>query len=151
MSLKDQITKETITAAKAKDLKKVKVLRFLQAAIKNKEIALRPEKINEQTILSVIKKEIKQTQESLEYYKKAEGYESDIAEEEYKLNLFQAYLPEPLSESQIKSLIEESIEKIKATSLKDMGQVMKYVMTQSQGAVDAKVLSEMIRNRLQNL
>ena len=135
---------------KSGDRQRTKALRFLQSAVKNKEIALRPEPLTDQQVLSVIKKQIRQTQESLEHYQKAEGYKDQIAEEEHNLSVLQSFLPEPLSEGELDNCIEQVIRELKPRSLKDMGAVMTKVMEKAQGG-DGKQISEKVRSRLEKL
>ena len=151
MSLQEKILEDVKVAVKKKDAPRVKALRFLQAAIKNKEIDLRPDSIKEEQVLQVINKQIKQVQESLDYYEKAEGYEEQVKEEQYNLSVLKEYLPTPLSDKEIERVIEASIKEAQPQSIKDMGQVMKIAKEKSKGAVDGKTLSEKIRIQLQNL
>ena len=150
MSLKDQIQQEVIQAVKNRDKKRVGVLRFLQAAVKNKEIELRPDAIKEEQIQAVIQKQIKQVRESLECYKTADQKDK-IEEEEYKLSALQAFLPKPLSEKELEEYVEKAISKLQPQSMKDMGKVMQWVKSQTKGAAEGKVLSEKVKSRLTNL
>ena len=151
MSLKDKIAKEVLQAAKAKDKKRLQALRFLQAAIKNKEIDVRPASLKEEEVLAVLKKQIKQIQESIEGYKQGSGYEDKVKEEEYNLKELQSFLPKALSKEEIKKHLEKAIEEIKPQSIKDMGKVMQALATSTKGAADNKLLAQMVRERLQGL
>ena len=151
MFLKDQIQKEVIQAVKNREKERVGVLRFLQSAIKNKEIELRPDAIGEDQILAVIQKQIKQIRESLECYKQAANHEDKVAEEEYKLSVLQSFLPKPLSEKELEEYIEKAVSELQPQSMKDMGRVMQWIKSQTGGAVEGKVLSEKVKSRLKNL
>ena len=150
MSLKDQIQKEVIQAVKSRDKARTGVLRFLQSAVKNKEIELRPNSIKEEEVRAVIQKQIKQVRESLECYQSADQQDK-VAEEKYKLSVLQAFLPKPLSEKELEEYVEKAVSELQPQSMKDMGKVMQWVMAQTKGAVEGKTLSEKVKNRLQNL
>ena len=151
MSLKEQILKDVVNGVKGKDKNLLKTLRFLQAAIKNKEIEMRPDALKDQDVVTVIKKQVKQIQESVDFYKKAEGYQAQAEEEEYNLSVLRGYLPKQVSEEKLKTIVQEVIKELKPESMKDMGSVMKAAMAKAKGGADAKLLSQMIRDQLQNL
>ena len=150
MSLKDQIQKETIQAVKNRDKNKAGVLRFLQSAVKNREIELRPDPIEEGQVSAVIQKQVKQVKESLEYLQKA-GQEDKVAEEKYKLSVLQSFLPKPPSEKELEALMDKAIAELNPESLKDTGRMMQWVMARTKGAVEGKTLSEKVKARLKNL
>lgn len=135
---------------KGRDMARLKVLRFLRSAIKNKEIELRPKPLIDEHVIGVIKKQIKQSQESLEHYKKAD-YKNQVKEEEFQLSVLESYLPQALSKEETKKIVQQTIAKIKAQSLKDMGNVMKAVMAKAKGAIDGKMLSQIVREELSKL
>ena len=150
MSLRDQILKNMESAMKDRDMPRVKVLRFLNSAIKNKEIDLRPEPLTEDHIIGVLKKQIKQINESLEHYKKA-GYTKQAGEEEFQLSVLESYLPKALSEEELGEIVSQVISELKARSLKDMGSVMKASMAKAKGSADGKLLSQIVRGELSKL
>ena len=147
MSLQDQIAKDLIACIKKRDLSRVKVLRFLQSGIKNKVIALRPEPLSEDHIFSVLRKQIKQIKESLEHYKKA-GLTDRVQEEEFQLLVLESYLPKALSEEELTHLVRKAVKNLKAASIKDMGSVMKTVLSQTKGQVEGHKLSQLVRKEL---
>ena len=150
MSLKEKILKELSSSMKQRDSARVKVLRFLSSAVKNKEIEIRPKDLTDEHVISVLKKQIKQVKESLEHYKKAD-YKDQVKEEEFQLSVLQSYLPESLSSEELKKIVLEEIANNQASSIKDMGVVMKGVMTKTKGSADGKQLSQMVREELSNL
>ncbi len=150
MSLKNQIAKNMESAMKARDSARVKVLRFLYSAIKNKEIEIRPDPLADNHILGVLKKQIKQIKESLEHYKKA-GYKQRAEEEEFQLSVLESYLPRQISEEQLRQIVHQAIAELKAQSIKDMGAVMKRAMAKAQGSADGKMLAEIARHELSKL
>ena len=148
-SLREKIADDLKAGLKSRNKPLVKALRMLQAAIKNKEIELRPEPVRDGDILDTVKKQVKQSRESLEAYEKAD-YKQQAEEERYSLSALQSYLPKALSEEELQSLIQNVISELKAESLKDMGRVMKEAMVRAKGAADGKRLSGLVRERLQN-
>jgi len=131
---------------KAKDTAKVSTLRLLISEIKNKEIDKRGE-LTDDEILAVIQKAVKQRKESIEQYEKAGR--SDLVEKEKKeLEILEAYLPQPLSEEELEAIIDEAIKEAQATSVKDMGKVMKIVMPKVRGRADGKIVNQKVREKL---
>ena len=135
---------------KSRDMNRVKVLRFLHSAIKNKEIEIRPEPLTDDQVVGVLKKQIKQIKESLEHYKKAE-YMKQVEEERFQLSVLESYLPDSLSEKELKPVVNQVIEELKAQSIKDMGIVMKTVMIKTKGSADGGLLSQIVRKELSKL
>lgn len=150
MSLKQKILDDLKACLKKQDKKRLNTLRLLQSAIKNKEIELRPNDIKDEDVLSVIKKQSKQVQESLDCYKLA-GYKEQTEQEQYNLAVLKSYLPEELSKQKIVAIVQEAIKESGAQSLKDMGAVMKIAMSKSKGAIDGKFLSQTVREHLQKI
>lgn len=148
MPLKQQILDDTKTAMKAKDMDKVNTLRFLQAAIKNKEIEVRPNELTDDDVLAVLRKSVKQRQDSIEQYKTAGR--ADLADKEQaEMTIIESYLPQQLSADVIEKFVKEAIAETGAKTMKEMGAVMKVVMAKTQGAADNKVVSELVKKNLQ--
>ncbi|MBC6415130.1 MAG: GatB/YqeY domain-containing protein [Bdellovibrionales bacterium] len=150
MSLKEKILKELSLSMKNREIEKLKVLRLISAGIKNKEIELRPKKSTDADILAVLKKQIKQVKESLDYCKKANRKE-DIQKGEFELSVLESFVPKGPSEEELKKMLFEVITESKAQSIKDMGTVMKKLMTKTKGLVDGQQLSQMVRFELSRL
>ena len=147
MNLKDTISKELSQAVKNKDSEKVKTLRFLMAGFKNKEIEKRPDPLKEEDYFAVLKKQIKQINESLEHYKKA-GYKEQAQKEEFQLSQLQPFMPKALSPEELKKKVQELIAKRDSASMKDMGFIMKELMAQTKNSVDGRLLSKLVREEL---
>ena len=125
--LKKQLTRELVIAIKNKDKESINAIRLILAAIKDKEIALRSEKkdkeISEEIIFIILKNMIKQRNESIDLYKK--GNRQELADKEKKeIDIIQKFLPKQLDESVIKDICEETIKKLNAKNMSDMGKVM---------------------------
>ncbi|MBY0386447.1 GatB/YqeY domain-containing protein [bacterium] len=148
MSLKQQILDDTKNAMKAKDMDKVNTLRFLQSAVKNKEIEVRPNALTDEDVVSVLRKSVKQRQDSIEQY--AAAGRADLADKEkLELSIIEGYLPKQMSADQIEAVVKQAIKDVGATSPKEMGAVMKAVQAKTQGTADNKIVSEIVKKLLQ--
>jgi uncharacterized protein YqeY len=131
---------------KASDTLRVSTLRLIKSAIKNREIDKGAE-LTDEDILQVLGSLLKQRTESVEMYRK--GGREDLAEkEEAEIRIIQSYMPEPLSDDELKALIEETVKETGASSMKDMGRVMKAVMAKVKGRADGRKVNEMVRQIL---
>ena len=148
MGLKDQIVADVKSAMKNKEQDKLSTLRMLHSEIKNKEIAVRPNELSEDDILAVLKKLAKQRKDSIEQFGKANRQDL-VDKETAELAVLEAYLPEQMGKEQIETIVAEVITAESATSMKDMSRVMKAVMAKTQGAADNKLVSELVRAKLQ--
>lgn len=147
MELREKIMADVKSAMVSKDTIKLNTLRFLQSAIKNKEIELRPNPITADDVMSVIKKIVKQRKESIEQFTTA-GRQDLVDQETAELKVMEAYMPAQLSKEQIEKLVADVIAATGAKSIKDMGTVMKEAQARSGGQADGKLLSEIIKARL---
>ena len=146
MSLKDQITEDMKSAMKAGEKDRLKVVRLMLAAIKQIEIDKRIE-LDDAAVLSVLDKMVKQRRESLEQYEQAGR--TDLAEkEQFELGIIQTYLPEPIGADELETLIRNTIEKLGAGSIRDMGQVMNSLRGQVRGRADMKAVSQVVKDQL---
>ena len=150
MSLKAEIFKKLSVTMKNRDLEILKTLRLLQSGIKNKEIELRPKELKESDVLSVLKKQIKQSKESLGFFEKAER-QAEIEKLKKEIILLESFLPPVPSAEELKKLVLQVIDEKKASSMKDMGAVMKEVVSRTGGAAEGRQLSEMVRSELARL
>ncbi len=146
MSLKEQITDDMKAAMRAKNKDTLEVLRMAKAAIQRKEVDERIELDDAQT-LAVLEKMMKQSRDAIEQFNK--GGRDDLAtKEKMTLDVLQPYFPEPLSEDEISSLIEEAISATGASSIKEMGKVMGMLKPKLQGRADMGAVSKTIREKL---
>ena len=148
MALKQQITDDIKTAMKAREEIRLATLRMLQSAVKYREIELRPGEINDEEINSIIKKLIKQRKDSFEQF--TAGNRPELAERESKeIEVLLTYLPAQLDEKQIEAVVVKTIADLGAKSPKEMGAVMKEVLVRLSGAADGKLVSQIVKNKLQ--
>lgn len=147
MEIREQLMADVKNAMKDKDQLKVTALRMLQAAIKNREIELRPNPISGDEIMGVVRRLVKQRKESIEQYQAANRQDL-VDQETAELKILEIYLPQQLGRDQLEKVVAEVIASLGAKTIKDMGPVMKETMTRVQGAADNKILSEIIRAKL---
>lgn len=147
MGLREQLTNDMKTAMREKNQLRLDSIRFLQAAIKNREIEVRPEAITDEEVLSVVKKMVKQRKESIEQYKTANRQDL-VDKEAAELVIIEAYLPAQMSKEDVEKIVLATIAELKASSIKDMGAVMKAVTAKTAGSADNKQVSEIIRAKL---
>jgi uncharacterized protein YqeY len=145
--LEDKILNDYKEAMKNKDALKASTLSFLRAAMKNLGIEKKKDKLEDGDAISIVKKQIKQRQDSIEQFKK--GNRPELAEKEQKeLEVLKAYLPRELSADQIKEIVEEVVSTTGASGVKDMGKVMKEVLSRTAGCADGKLVSDLVKERL---
>ncbi len=146
MSLKNRIQEEVKNAMRARDKDRLAVLRLVSAAIKQREVDERIELDDEQVLL-VLDKMVKQRRESLEQYEKA-AREDLAAQEKMELEVIQSFMPEPLSETELEALIKAAIAESGASSMRDMGSVMNVLRPHVQGRADMKLVSQAVKSQL---
>jgi len=121
-------------------------LRLITAAIKQIEVDKRIE-LDDQAVLAVLDKMVKQRRESLEQYESA-GRDDLAAQEKFELELIAVYLPEALSEEEVTTLINQAIAETGASSIRDMGAVMNKLRGEVQGRADMKAVSQAVKTQL---
>ncbi|MFK8137863.1 MAG: GatB/YqeY domain-containing protein [Bdellovibrionales bacterium] len=147
MSLKQQIMDDVKSAMRAKEQLKLSTLRMLQSAVKNKEIEVRPDEVSDQDIIQVVKKNIKQRKEAAEQFQAA-GRKELAEKETEEITILEVYLPAQLDEAAITKIVEEVIAATGASSMKDMGGVMKEVQVKTAGSADGKLVSSIVKAKL---
>ena len=147
MSVGDRIQDDTKAAMKQRDRTRVGALRMLGAALKNAEIeAGRP--LTEQEEQTILRRQLKQRDESAEAFRKA-GREEQAASESAEADIVRSYLPQPLSEAELEEIVATALQDTGATSMRDMGNVMGRAMELSEGRAEGRQLSALVRDRLQ--
>ena len=150
MSLKKQIEDKLNIALRAKDKNTYPTLRLIVSAIKDAEIASRSKgqkEIKDSDITAILKKMIKQRNESSEVYKKA-GRTELLDNEINEINVISIFLPKQLNEEDTKKICEEAIKSVGATSMKDMGKVMGVLKSKHADALDFSKVSGIIKGLL---
>jgi hypothetical protein len=146
MSLTGQLTEAMKEAMKARDSLRLGAIRLIRTAVKNREIDQRRE-LDDQEVIGVISSLVKQRKESAELYR--EGNRPELAEkEEQELSVLQEFLPAQLGEEEIRAIIEEAVAETGASSMRDMGKVMKIVTGKTLGRADGRMVSDLVKARL---
>jgi uncharacterized protein YqeY len=146
MTLQEQLVHDMKTAMKAKDSVALGTIRFVRSAIKNREIELR-RPLEEAEVLQVMTTVVKQHKDSIEQYHQG-GRDDLVEKEQAELAILQTYLPQQLTEGEIRGLIAEAIEAIQAQSMKDMGKVMRHIMPNVQGRADGRLINQLVKEQL---
>ena len=149
MSIKDQLTEDMKQAMKDREAGKLRlsVIRMVRANIKNVEINEKKE-LNDDEVLAILLKEVKMRQDSLVEFEKAER--SELAEQaKAEIEILKKYLPEPLSDEELRVMVAEDISVTGAEGPKAIGKVMPAVMAKAKGRADGKRINQMVRELLQ--
>ncbi|MBD3282415.1 MAG: GatB/YqeY domain-containing protein [Candidatus Portnoybacteria bacterium] len=146
MNLKEKISSDVKEAMKKKDELTLTTLRGVLSSIKNKEID-KKEELNEEEALEVLMSEAKKRKDSIQEFKK--GNRPDLVEKEEKeLEILKEYLPEQLSEEQIKEEAKKTIEEVNAVGPQDTGKVMGALMPKLKGKADGNLVSKTVQDLL---
>lgn len=146
MSLKARITEDMKTAMRAKDSVRLSAIRLLQAAIKQREVDERIE-LDDMQVVEAIEKMLKQRRDSISQYEAANRH--DLADvEKFEVSVLQTYLPQALTEDEIRMLLEKVVTETAASGIKDMGKVMAAIRPQVVGRADMGKISGLIKARL---
>ncbi len=153
MALRDTITGDIKTAMKEKDKLRLSTLRLVSAAIKDRDIAARSSDrcggIDDSEILSLLAKMQKQREESAKTY--AENGRPELAEREtLEIDIIREYMPTPLSDDEVKSVIATIIDESGATCLKDMGKIMNALKSDYAGRIDMGKAGKVVKDHLCN-
>ena len=149
MSLKEQLTEDMKTAMKAKEAGKQRlgIIRLVRGAVRQLEIDGKKE-LDDAGVLAVLSKEVKQRRDSIEEFRKG-GREDLVKQNEEEIAILMEYLPQQLSEDEVRSLVKEAVTASGASSPKDMGKVMKLLMPKVKGRADGKLVNDLVRGMLQ--
>lgn len=144
--LVEKLKKDMVDAMKAKDKEKLTVIRMVKAALDKERIDKKVE-VNDDLLIDVVNKQVKMRNDSIEEFKKA-NRDDLVKQTEEELTILKDYLPEQLSEEEVNTIIDDVIKQVNASSIKDMGNVMKEVTPKVKGRADMKHVSEIIKSKL---
>ena len=147
MTLAERIDAELKAAMRAKEAGKLSVLRGLKSALKYAAIEKADADLDDAAAVQVIRKQVKQRQDSIESFEKG-GRPELAAKEKEELEILNAYLPQGLSAEELSALVRETIAEVGATSKAQMGAVMKALQTKVAGRADGKTLSVEVQRQL---
>ena len=147
MSLKAQLMDDMKAAMKAKEdgKQKLAVIRMVRSAIRQTEIDGQKE-LDDNDIIALISKEVKMRKDSIDEFKG--GREDLVAQTEAEIAVLMPYLPEQLSEEEVRALVKEAIAATNATTPKDMGKVMGQLMPKVKGRADGKMVNTIVKELL---
>ena len=143
--MNNKIAEDLKQAMKSGDKFKLSVLRMLKSALQLESISKKHE-LSDDEVMSVIKKQVKTRKDSIEEFKKYNKTE-EVAKLEQEIETLNAYLPEEMSEEEIKQVIDDVFKELNPTSMKDMGGVMKVLNTKITNA-DMSLVSKLVKERL---
>lgn len=147
MTFLDRINEDLIAAMKSKDSDRLSTLRMVKTALKNREID-KMEALTDEEAIKVLQSLVKQRRDSIEQYQQAGRIE--LAEKEAaEIKVIEEYLPAALDDAAIARVVEETIVETGASSMKEMGAVMKAVMAKLAGqTVDGKAVNQIVKSKL---
>ena len=146
-SLKQHLADTIITSMKAREIERVKVLRNVQAVIKQIEIDRRVD-LEDADVLDVLQKQLKQRQESLTIF--TENNRQDLAtKEQFEIDIINEFMPKQMDDSEIAALVNTEIAAQGATSMRDMGAVMGVLKQKTAGRADPGLISKLVKDALQ--
>jgi uncharacterized protein YqeY len=146
MGLKETLDQDLKTAMREKAQLRLDTIRMLKSAIKYREIELM-KPLDDAGVQGVIASEVKRRRDSVEQYRA--GNRPELAEkEEAEIAILQGYLPQQLSEDELRAKVDEAVKKVGAQGPKDMGAVMKALLPEVQGRAEGKIVSDMVKARL---
>lgn len=146
MTLKDSLTQTIKSSMKAREMEVVKILRNVQATIKKVEIDTQTT-LDDNAVLELLQKQIKQRQESLDIYE-ANGRDDLAAKEKFEIEVIGQFLPVQLDEAALNDIIAATITELEADSMKDMGRVMNAVKEKTVGQADPAIISGLVKKAL---
>ena len=141
MTLKEKLLSDMKEAMKSKDSLKLGTIRSVIAAVKNQEIDLRKD-LEEEDVLTIVSREVKKRKEAASLYKK--GKRPELEDKEIQeMKILQTYLPEQISEEDLRQRIQEVIEETGAEGMKDFGKIMKTLVPEFKGKADNALIKEL--------
>jgi hypothetical protein len=146
MNLEEKLLEEMRQAMKTNDKIRLSTIRMIRSSSKNKEIELR-RKLEDEDIFKVIQGMVRKGEESVEQFQ-AGGRNDLVEKEKMEIEILKSFLPQPISQEEIIKIIDETIQETQASSLKDLGKVMKAVMPRLGGKADGKVINQLVKERL---
>jgi hypothetical protein len=147
VSLLDRLNDDMKQAMKNKEKEKLSVLRMLKAALQNEAIKLGKSPLSEDEELTVLSRELKQRKDSLREFENAGR--SDLVEKvKTEIDIVQSYMPKPLTEDELRELIEQTIKEVGASSKADMGKVMSAIMPKVKGKADGSLVNKLVQQQL---
>lgn len=146
MSLNDRLTDDLKVAMRAKDAGRVSCLRMLKAAIKNEQVE-RGRELSDEEVQGIISSLVRKGNEAIKEFREG-GREDLAAKEEQELKIFYSYLPEQMASEEVENGLKDIINELSASTMKDLGKVMKAAMARFAGRAQGKEINEIARKLL---
>lgn len=145
----EQLDKDMIEAMKNKEKERLTVIRMVKASLKQEQIDHKKE-INDELLIDVVNKQVKMRKDSIDEFKK--GNRQDLIDKtQSEIDILMNYLPEQLSKEETETIIEEIFDELKPSGPKDMGNIMQAANSRLKGKTDMKMVSTIIREKLQSI
>ena len=146
MSFMDRLSKDMKDAMRAKASDRLSAIRMVISAIKNKQIDEKRE-LSDEEMLAIVASDVKKRKDAASQF--ADGGRQDLVEEEEKgIAILTEYLPKQMGEDDVKAIVKEAVTKTGASSMKDMGAVMKAVMPEVKGKADGGLVNRLVKEAL---
>jgi hypothetical protein len=146
MSLTDTLRKDMFQAIKDGAKDESEILKMALASIKNVQIESE-EELTDKEIQKILRSEVKKIKDSIEQFKKMER-DDLVSKEVSQLEVLQSYLPKPMSEDEVRKVVEIKIKELNAESMRDMGKVMGVVMKELEGKTDGNTVKDIVQDIL---
>lgn len=147
MSLREQLNEDLKAAMRAKDQARLTVVRGIKAAMLAAETRSERITLDDEGILQVIVKELKERRDALPDFERS-GRQDLVDKLQLEMTLLSEYLPTPLTEAELHALLEEAVATVEASGPKDMGKVMGWLSPKTRGRADGRQVAEMVKARL---
>ena len=148
MGLRELIPEDLKNALRNKNTFELSVLRMLQAALINKEIDKRKEALTNEDVISVIGTEIKKRRDAAREFEKV-NRPDDADQEKAEIEILMKYMPQQMSEDEIRDAVKKAVEDTQAESMQDIGKVMKVLMPQVKGKADGSIVNKIVKEALE--
>lgn len=147
MSLAERLNEDMKQAMRAQDKFRLSTIRMVRAAVKNQEIDLR-RPLEDSEVLDILSREVKQRKDSLQEFQKA-GRDDLVTDLAAEIDIIAQYLPQQLTEEEIKAIVTQTIQETGASSKADMGKLMGALMPKVKGRADGKLVNQLVQQFLQ--
>jgi uncharacterized protein len=147
MSLSERLNEDMKQAMRSQEKFKLSVIRMVRSAVKNVEIDQR-RTLDDSEVLEILTRELKQRKDSLQEFQKA-GRDDLVEDLTKEIAIIAEYMPEQLSEAELKAIVEETVREVGASSKADMGKVMNALMPKVKGRADGKLVNQLVQQQLQ--
>lgn len=147
MSLINQLNADMKDAMRSKDKETLNVIRMVKASLQNESIKLSKNELSEDEELTILSRELKQRKDSLQEFSSA-GRDDLVGKINNEIAILEKYMPEQLSDDELQSIVQKTIQDTGATSIKDMGKVMGALMPKVKGKADGSRVNHLVKESL---